>query len=178
VKNDKLLNGLLIVFVLGGTICLGLVLVSFLKLNSRLGWFKNAECIKEVSGKPNIYLNYYDCNKISRGELVYYEYSKGLEPIVRKVWGLPGDKFNIISAGENRWNIEINGGKVKADNGDYWFEFKGLPPLKGYVDLGQVVLEEREYLLFSETSPGDKDSSSLGIVMRGNILGRYIPMGK
>ena len=96
--------------------------------------------------------------------------------MARWVRGLPGDKYTLTENTEKkgRWDILINGEKVKGAGGDYFIESNTVPPLKTYELSRGGVLRPDEYILLSNTPPGLSDSSNLGLVSKKALLGKVV----
>lgn len=130
-----------------------------------------------LSEKLKVLHKYYACNKIKAKDLVLFQFSKSIPPVVRMAQGLPGDKFTVTknTTDETKWNVSINGQQVTGTAGPYVIQSKNIPPLKTYEVSRRGVLGENEYIIFADKSPSISDSSNLGIVKYDSIVGRAFP---
>ena len=120
--------------------------------------------------------DWHSCHPLERGDLVLYQVSKSHDPVVRKVAGIPGDKFKIRKdQNKNSWNIEINGQTLMENDKPYHFGSANPPALKLYQDAQNGVLDQSAVLIFSTKSPGDQDSGSLGVLSTNDIVGLVTP---
>ena len=120
--------------------------------------------------------DYYNCNGVKRGELVWFRISAPIPPVVRIVAGLPGDRFEVVkdTKNEKRWLIKVNGEWIKTKNGDFFIETDHTPPLKTYEISRKGVLRDGEYILFSNKAPSLSDSSNLGLIRKRSIEGKVV----
>lgn len=119
--------------------------------------------------------SYYWCNQVERGDIVSLQFSSQLDPVVRKVYGIPGDKFEVsFNKKQNAWNIEINGDLIEMDGQPYYFGGKMPPPLKMLEKSRSGILGDREIILFGNKSQGFADSAVLGVVHLNDVVGKVI----
>lgn len=118
--------------------------------------------------------NYFSCNPIRRGELVYLKIADNIAPAVRIVRGVPGDKYEVYKVADkaDHWRVKINDEDVKAANETLELVSKFAPALRTYQISRQGILRENEYIIFSNTTPSLSDSSDLGLVGKDRVLGR------
>ncbi len=122
-----------------------------------------------------VLFGYYKCNPVQRQELVYYRMSPPLDPVIRRVHGIPGDRFEVLDAGTARtYNLKINGELVKTQNQIFFFTSDDLPPLKTFEIARQGVLGLNEFIVFAEVPPGGSDSTALGIVKLTAFEGKVV----
>lgn len=192
-NKDKLLNTLLVLFLFLGLSCIGYVLYKNLNRTRKLGSLGNLTCVKETYAIPKadnhmgqlvaagqiitVYTHYFECNKAERGQLVFYKIAEGIEPVVRVIQGLPGDKYALaeIPGQKGKWSIAINGKALIADDGQpYFIESSTVPPLRTYQISRRDQLGEDEYIILSKVPPGLSDSSNLGLVSKKSFIGLAI----
>src|SRR3989338_4715235 len=65
----------------------------------------------------NILFGFYDCNEITREDIVAYQYAGNSEPIIKIVKGAPNDTFGFEKSPAGCWNIFINSEKVQESRG-------------------------------------------------------------
>ncbi len=124
-----------------------------------------------------VFENYYQCNPISRDDVVLFRYSAHQPPVPRIVRGLPGDTFAMEETEEHKWTIAINGQKVQGPDAHPYIIFsETTPPLKTYQDSRKGVLGPDEYILLSNQPPGHADSGNLGVIKKGQIAARIFPI--
>lgn len=191
-KNDKLLGTFTILLFTIGLGCI--IYVVYLNFNSsrppqRIGQTQciegtpiirlkdNAlEGIANEGSKMKVLYAYYKCNPISRGDLVYYQFSDAAAPVVRIIRGVPGDSYDLekIEGSETDWRVFINNKEVESKNGPFFVRAKVSPPLKTYSQAKKGILQKNEYILLSFNPPSTSDSSNLGLVKQSEILGKVI----
>jgi hypothetical protein len=127
-----------------------------------------------LGAKFKLLANWYACHEVERGDQIYLRYSFKFDPVIRTVYGVPGDKFEIFKDPIHAaWNISINGARMEdAPNFLHFFGNENPPLLSLYVKSGKGVLEPKNYIVFSETSPGAFDSGTLGLVNVDDFLGK------
>ena len=119
-------------------------------------------------------VNFYDCNPILRGDIVAYQYRGNPNPIIKVVYGLPGDRFELrpLNGG---WNVAVNGGILKNS--------EGVPFLLGGGEYRILSLYEHDYdgllpggayLILGNLPAGSLDSSRFGFVSKNDIIGKVI----
>ncbi|MBC7397995.1 MAG: hypothetical protein H7333_11180 [Bdellovibrionales bacterium] len=127
-----------------------------------------------VGKKFKLLPNWYTCHEVKQGDLVYFRFSSSIDPVVRKVAGVPGKDFKLIQNKKDKnWNIEIDGDLLKDPGKDAHFFGSEHQTLIGlYEKSNKGKLMPRNYLVFSEESPGEKDSGTLGVVNSDDFLGK------
>lgn len=129
--------------------------------------------------KLKVTLNWFACNPLERDSLVYYRFSSALDPIVRIVRAIPGDKFEVVRSKDgNAWNLEVNGDLVMSDDGKspYFFGGKGNTTLGLYQKNTNGVLAENDVIVFAAVPPGDNDSGLFGVTSARAIMGKVEPV--
>lgn len=191
--KDKLLSIFTLILFLGGLGSVGWVVGKSYFMRREIAEVGETDCVKEriekimtdtsLTGtldknqRYQVLLGYYRCNPVQRRELIYFRSSPPTEPIVKRVQGLPGDTFSVVSA-ESRpgYHLVINGERISGPDGDYYFESQGVPPLKSLEIARQGRLGTNEYLLLTDTSPAFSDSSSFGVIKNTAFEGRAVPI--
>ena len=160
--RDKFLTIVTVVLLAAGLGCIGFVVLSVLNIEKHVKEVGHEECIDksinavafdahmagliENGGSYTVLTGFYDCNEIKREDLVWFRFSRVIEPVPRKVYGLPGDTFdaNQDSADLSKWYIQINGERIKSLSGaDYFIQSQSVPPLKTYaLSLKGTIPEE------------------------------------
>jgi hypothetical protein len=120
--------------------------------------------------------DYYDCNELKRGDIVSFRVSPPLQPVVKVVRAIGGDKFEIIpdEVSKKRYYIKVNGEYVTDRTGRFTIETPGKPALLTYQNARNGILKEDETMLLSNVSPGKADSASLGLLKSKLIEGKVI----
>lgn len=120
--------------------------------------------------------NYYWCNPVKNGDLVLLRFSQAFEPVVRRVYAIPGDEFKVyFNKSQGSWNVDVNDEVVTIRKAPYFFgagDSKLPPPLKLLEVSRQGTLLDREIIIFSETPPGIRDSGTLGVVNLNDVVGK------
>lgn len=192
-NRDTLLNTLLILLLALGLGCIGYVLYRNFTRTQGAKTLGALTCVKETytfekvdeqmkgllkrGQRVTIYTHYYECNKVERGQYVFFNIAEGLEPVVRVIRGIPGDQFAIseIAGHSGDWSIEINGKPVLTDDGSpYFIRSKTVPPLRTYQLSRSDKLGKDEHIILSKNPPGLSDSSNLGLVSKNSFIGRAV----
>lgn len=117
--------------------------------------------------------NWYWCKPVERGDLVLLKFSDKFPPIVRKVYGIPKDKFEVVyDKSHMSWKIKIQNEWLSVNNEIYYFGTAAKTLLKQYEEGRHGILGEREILVFTNIHPGITDSTTLGIVNLNDVVGR------
>ncbi|MEQ1876747.1 MAG: hypothetical protein ABL958_08875 [Bdellovibrionia bacterium] len=135
--------------------------------------------IAKKGQKLKITLNWYACNPLERDALVYYRFSSTLDPIVRIVRAVPGDKFKVVrDEKRGAWNLEVNGALIMNEDGKDPYFFGGKPPatLSLYEKQSKGVLGNGDVIMFAAIAPGQNDSGIFGVANVVDIVGRVEPV--
>ncbi|OFZ14875.1 MAG: hypothetical protein A2Z20_04615 [Bdellovibrionales bacterium RBG_16_40_8] len=175
-----------------GFICVGYVLISFFIKKKEFATIGNLNCVKDSIAQTvsdnnmagiipknsvvKIMLGYYGCNNVKRDDLVWYRFSDHINPVVRLVRGLPGDKYSLTPdpSDKERWFININGKPVKSEKENFYIKSNTVPPLKTYELSRGGVLQTDEFIILSNFPPGISDSSNLGLISKKTLVGKVI----
>ena len=123
-----------------------------------------------------VLLGYYKCNPVQRGDLVYFRHSTPREPVVRKIYGLPGDHFAVNDTETaNVYSLTINEKPIEISQGPLQFKSMQVPPLKTFEIARQGVLGTNEFIVLGEATSSPYDSVSLGVVKLTNFEGKAVP---
>lgn len=189
--RDKLLMGLTILLFMTGIGTIGYVLLKGYVIQEQFESLGELSCVEqELKSKMKdshlagiidkdepirILLGFYDCNPIQRGDLVFFRISPPIEPVVKVVYGIPGDKFEVKETEvKNQWHILINGKTVEVEDGPYFIQSRHTPPLKTYERAKKGTLGKDDYIILSNVPPGLSDSSNLGLVRRVAFEGKVL----
>jgi hypothetical protein len=126
------------------------------------------------SGKTYEFLmSYYKCNKPQVGDIVLYRFSSALDPVVKVIRAVEGDRFDLepdkIHGG---WNLLVNGDKVMYGETAYFFGASTKPTLALYQESRNSVLKADEVIVLSNVPPGKDDSGTFGVVGRNDLVGK------
>jgi hypothetical protein len=190
-QKDKLLTTLAGLFLIIGLGCVLWIVFQNMKRSSIFAE-GNFDCVKEkVIVKANDdYMNgvvnkdaraellsdYYQCNPVKNGDLVYYKFSDQIAPVIRRVHGVPGNRYSLepITEQKGQWSIQINDEKLVSGGKPYVILSNSVPPLQTYSLSRGGVLKEDEYILLAHVSPAVSDSSNLGLVKKSEIIGKIV----
>ncbi|MFN8370109.1 MAG: signal peptidase I [Bacteriovoracaceae bacterium] len=117
-----------------------------------------------------IYLlkDYYKNNKAEKGDVVVLVVGLEKNKIIKKVFGISGDKFSVVNSGSN-CSIQINGEILKNSFGTVFY--LNCKILELYArDYSSIPKDG--YLILGEMTDGSNDSSKFGLVGREQILGK------
>gem|GEM_PF-4144637 len=118
-------------------------------------------------------LDYYWCNKAEKGDIVLLRWAQSQEPVVRKVFGVEGDHFQVIFDKKNKnWNLKINDKWVMDQKSPLGFGGEMPPPLKLLETSRKGVLGKRELIVFAPGAFGTHDSILLGVVNLNDVVGK------
>jgi len=125
--------------------------------------------------------NWYWCHPAGRGDLVLLRFAPNLEPVVRRIYAVAGDEFQVTyNKMQGAWNIEVNHQKLKLNGQDYFFgaNSEQTPPLLKLLESSRKgVLLDREIIVFSSRPPGNRDSGTLGVVNLNDVIGKIEDKG-
>lgn len=125
-----------------------------------------------------VLLGFYSCNDVQRHDLVYFRISPPIEPVVRKVYGTPGDQFRIEETEiKNQWHLFINDRQVEVEGAPYFIQSRHTPPLRTYEISRKGLLGDNEYIILSNVPPGMSDSSNLGLIKSTSFEGKVFSLG-
>ena len=189
--KDKLLTAITAIMFLTGVGSIGWVLVSAYFFQEEIEDIGELSCVQEQKTfqMEDTYLaglidkgetlkaliGFYNCNPVQHGDLVYFRISPPINPVVRIVHGLPGDRFELIKGSEEEhWNIKINGHLIMSGETPYFIKSRHTPPLKTYEMARNGKLGKGEYIILSNVPPGLSDSSNLGIIKKSSFEGRVL----
>lgn len=191
--SDRILASLTVVLAVLGLATLGWVMYKnfFVSTRTEIG---ETSCVKEslpgrmtdgqmpgllnVGREFKVLLNFYACNPIKRGDLVYFRFSESIEPAIRSVVGLPDDLFEVVqdTAEPRRYFVKINGQFVTVNELQYYFLSDVTPPLKTYELSRRGRLGAKEYIILTNVPNGITDSSNFGLVRANEFTGRVLPL--
>lgn len=110
--------------------------------------------------------NYYSCHKPGRSDIIVFAIEGRANKIVKKIFGVPGDKFEYKNN-----NIIINNQPVKNSTGTvYTIESKML---KLFAE-SYPVIPENSYLILGDNPTGSFDGSKFGFIDRKQIVGKVL----
>jgi signal peptidase I len=133
------------------------------------GWLSPGEQVGLVRG-------YYNTHPVSRNDLVAVVLQGRETPLVKIVKGLPGDGFQIMTTA-NACLISVNGQiLLNRQHQPYRFSGKRCQMLRLYeADYHQRIPSE-SYLLLGNLTDGTLDSTQFGLIGRGQLIGKIIPL--
>ena len=135
--------------------------------NSLDGFIDAGKTIKILYG-------FYDCNPVQRGDVVVYNYAGDVNPMIKIVKGVSGDKFHL-SQTNGGWNILINGEVIKNSSGqEYLLSDRSSRMLALYENDYKGVIPAGAYLILGNLASGSLDSSRFGLVSKSDILGKVV----
>lgn len=120
----------------------------------------------EDGREMTVVMKYYDCNEISRNDIILYRYAGSEDPLIKRVVGVPGDTFSYIDG-----RVVINGEDVKNSAGVTYNIDSNL--LRLYAN-SYPVIRENTYLILGDNPQGTLDSSRFGLINKKDVLGRVV----
>ena len=189
--NDKILSFFTIVLFAGGLGTFGWVAFKTYGFKKELQDVGETACVSErierVMNDPfmkgtlepqtpyQVLIGYYKCNPVQREDLVSLRISPPMEPVVKKIRGLPGDRFAIReSEPAKTFQIEVNGKILEAGGVVFEFTAAKTPPLKTFEIARNGVLGANEFIVLSELPPGESDSTTAGVVKLSAFEGKVL----
>ena len=127
-----------------------------------------------------VIMDYYICNPLKRGDFIYYFNSDNIEPVVRKVVALHGDKFQIVKDKvKPNWNLIVNNELLMyTKDQPYYFGLSSIPSILSLYEKSQKgVLTDQELIALTTVPPGRIDSSVFGVYGEDGIIGKVILPG-
>lgn len=113
---------------------------------------------------------YYDCNDVSRGDIVLFSYTGSETPLIKRVRALPDDTFALVES-NGAWNILVNNEILKNSAGaPYALDNNAARLLQLYEHDYNGTVPENAYMLLGEFPEGSTDSTRFGLVDKSGIL--------
>lgn len=145
--------------------------------------FANDDLMTEIlkKGQPATLLtHFYKCNPVKKNDLVYFRFSEHIDPVIRIVKGVPGDRYQLVEdkSRKGQWTISINGELIldgSSPGQPYLMASNSVPPLKTYELSRGGLLREDEYIVLSTRSPSLSDSTNLGLISKNSFVGKVVP---
>lgn len=106
---------------------------------------------------------------VQRGDLLYFHSGARDIPIIKRVVGMPGDRF----AADDKGKLFINRREAKNSLGQiYRFNAARQKMLALYERSFGGVVPSDAYILLGEDPSGTTDSSAFGLVSRKDVIGK------
>ncbi len=109
-------------------------------------------------------LNYYSCHEIQKSDVIVFEVQGRKNRIVKKVYGVPGDKFEY----KNNF-LSVNGQRLHNSAGK---DFKISSKMLELYANSYPTLPKDSYLVLGDQPGGSFDASRMGLIDRKQILGK------
>lgn len=111
-------------------------------------------------------LSYYTCHPIKQGDIIVFEIPGRANRIIKKVFGVPGDKFEYKNL-----RIFINGKIIKnSKNAEYKIDSKMLKLFSE----SYPVIPKDSYFALGDSPSGSFDGSKMGFIDIKQIVGKII----
>ena len=136
--------------------------------------------VESENKKFQLTSNWYECHPVTRGDLVFYQYSFTRPAVARRVVAEPGDRIAVKKDRHQHWNLWVNE-KVALNSEKKPYEFgneKHDPVLALYTHQNNGKLKAREAVVFSEPIAGSLDSGMFGVVNADDFLGKLEEVSK
>lgn len=134
-KNDKLLTIITSLLFVSGLASVGWALFSGIQIKTASIEPPNLDCVHasqlhmmrrsdlgpllEKDRQYKVLIGYYACNPVQRGDLVFFQFSDTLRPVVRVVRGIPGDRAEIRATDGGHWEVWVNDKPVQGADGPF-----------------------------------------------------------
>jgi hypothetical protein len=123
--------------------------------------------------------DWYRCNPVERGDIVFYRYHSSFPPVPRRVVGVSGDRFKLVPYPKRQaWSVAVNGEVVKmapvTPGGEVeprYFGSVTIPPVLSLYEKSMKGVLKDCSLIFTTTVPSHFDSES-GPVGTADFLGK------
>ncbi|OGZ32037.1 MAG: signal peptidase I [Candidatus Portnoybacteria bacterium RBG_13_40_8] len=123
----------------------------------------------------DVWLNYYQCHQVKRGDLVLYKINPQIDPIIKIVKGIPGDNIRLEGRDGKFWNILVNDKALTVSQGEpYQINEKAADLIGLYIKDYHGVIPPKSYLLMGNMVSGSVDSTRFGLVDISDIIGRAV----
>jgi signal peptidase I len=133
------------------------------------------EGLIEPQSTVTLLRGFYECNPVARGDIVAYQYSSERDPIVKKVYGVPGDTFGLVRKDESSWYIVINGRRAEtSQNKEFLLDNSQYKMLALYEREDKGRIPDGAYMLLGNHAGGTFDSTRFGLVGRADILAKVV----
>jgi signal peptidase I len=135
---------------------------------------KSLSGLIEPGENVRVDFEYYESHEIERGDLVLFDYAGNENPLLKKVFGIPGDVIDFQRE-DGGITLLINS-KPTVNSDGMAFSFSGLKQklLEQYMLDYNNKIPEDAYLLLGNLSAGTVDSSQFGFVSKKGILGKIV----
>ena len=130
--------------------------------------------VLEEGDKVKIAFGFYNCHNIERRDLVVYQFTQS-EVLIKRVHGVPGDRFSLRKMSDGYWRLIINGDIQKTSEWrEYLFDENTKKILSLYEDSYHGIIPDDAYLILGNVATGSVDSTRFGLVGRGDIVAKVI----
>jgi signal peptidase I len=130
--------------------------------------------ILESGTKIKILYDYYQCHEAQREDIIVFQPDLELNPVVKIIKGLPGDKLAMQGDGNN-WNILVNEEILRTSTGDaYQVNDNAFQMLSLYIRDYQGKIPPKAHLLLGNTISGSLDSTKYGLIDFSDIIGKVV----
>jgi len=130
--------------------------------------------ILESGTKIKILYDYYQCHEAQREDIFVFQPDLELNPVVKIIKGLPGDKLAMQGDGKN-WNILVNEEILRTSTGDaYQVNDNAFQMLSLYIRDYQGKIPPKAHLLLGNTISGSLDSTKYGLIDISDIIGKVV----
>lgn len=110
---------------------------------------------------------------ISRNDIVILSIESHASPLVKIVFGLPGDTWDVIQKPNGHFSVLINNEILKNPVGvEYSFSPEKVKILQMQIKITKKIIPEGTYLVFGANPSGTTDSSVFGLIETEQILGK------
>lgn len=132
----------------------------------------------EDGKEVKIWRDYYKCRPVRRNDIVVYQYAGNLNPLIKIVKGMPGDRFELEQA-DGGWYIKLNGKRLVNSQGEpYRLTDAQIRVLELYAKDYQGIIPSGAYLLFGNIATGSLDSTRFGLVSGRDITAKVVKVIK
>ena len=166
-------------------IAIGAVIVGLLIMTNGSGACRTTSENRQVRGlslagvlpegtQVKLINNYYACHDPSHGEIVAYRAPGRSEPVVKVVYGIPGDQFNVMKTPEGN-RILINGQVARNSTGvPYSLSQNRYNFLQLYTRQYPSGIPPESYILLGDIPGGSVDSILFGFIPHEKLIGKII----
>ncbi|MBP6855493.1 MAG: signal peptidase I [Candidatus Pacebacteria bacterium] len=114
---------------------------------------------------------FYNCNPVRRGDVVAYHYAGNAAPVIKIVYGIPGDAWRV-SMSASGTTIILNEQNVTTPAGKTFLMTSKRAQMLSMYARDYPIIPADTYLLLGTDPWGTLDSSRFGLVHKNDLIGR------
>ena len=117
-------------------------------------------------------MGFYDCNEVSKNDVVLVSYVGNSAPLLKIVKAVPGDTFRLEKK-DDIWRIFVNEGiVVNSEKKPYALSDERAKEIQFYERDYNGIIPEKRYLVFGNRIDGSVDSTRFGLLGKESIIAK------